>query len=52
MQHDFWLAKPDGLANQKLCCIQMLLNTEKSVEQDLERSEEWLVNTDPVLQTH
>ena len=34
MQHNFWLAKPYGLANQKSCYIQMLLNIEKSVEQD------------------
>ena len=38
MQHNFWLAKPCGLAyglaNQKLYDIQILLNTEKSVEQD------------------
>ena len=27
----------------------MLLNTEKPREQDLERSKEWLVNTDPGL---
>ena len=33
MHHNFWLAKPDGLANQKLCYIQMLLNIEKIVEQ-------------------
>ena len=30
-QHNFWLSKPDGLANQKLCYIQLLLNIEKSV---------------------
>ena len=46
MQHSILLAKPVGLANQKLRYIQMLLNIEKSVEQ--EPSEEWLVNTDPV----
>ena len=34
MQDNFWLAKPYGLANQKLCYIQMQLNIEKSVEQD------------------
>ena len=33
MQHNFWLAKPYGLANQK-CYIQMLLNMENSGEQD------------------
>ena len=38
MQNDFWLAKPYGLANQKLCYIQMLLNIEKFVEQDYEHS--------------
>ena len=46
-----WLAKPYGLANQKLCYIQMLLNVEKSGEQDQERSEEWLVNTGPDFHT-
>ena len=34
MQHNFWLAKPYGLANQKLCYIQMFLNIENSGEQD------------------
>ena len=43
MQHNFCLAKPYGLAKQKLCYIQMLLNTEKSGERDKER----LVNVDP-----
>ena len=38
MQQNFWLAKLYGLANQKLCYIQMLLNIEKSGEQD------WLLN--------
>ena len=37
------------LANQKLCYIQILLNIEKSGEQDQESSEEWLVNTNPGL---
>ena len=32
MQHNLWLAKAYGLANQKLCYIQMLLNIEKSGE--------------------
>ena len=41
------MAKPYSLANQKLCSIQMLLHREKSEEQDLECSEEWLLNTDP-----
>ena len=41
------MAKLYGLANQKLCYIQMLLNIEKSREQGQERSEEWLMNTDP-----
>ena len=36
-----------GLANQKLHYIQMLLNKEKSVELDKERSKEWLVNANP-----
>ena len=35
-----------GLANQKLCYVQMRRNTEKSGEQDWEHSKEWLVNTD------
>ena len=43
-----WLNRQSGLANQKLCYIQMVLNTEKSGEQDKERSKEWLVNTTPV----
>ena len=47
MLHNFWLAKPYGLANKKLCYIQMLLNIDKTGEQDLECSQEWLVNTDP-----
>ena len=41
------LAKPYGLANQKLCYIQMLLIKEISGEQAKERSQEWLVNVDP-----
>ena len=41
------MAKLHGLANQKLCYIRMLLNIEKSGEQDKEHSEKWLVNTDP-----
>ena len=43
------MAKPDGLVNQKLCYIQMLLNIENSGERDEEHSDEWLVNTDPGL---
>ena len=39
------MATPYGLANQKLCYIQMLLNIEKSGEQGKERSLEWLVNS-------
>ena len=35
------------LANQKLCYIRVLLNIEKSGEQDQESSQEWLVNRDP-----
>ena len=38
--------KPHGSANQKLCYFQMLPNTEKSEEHDLERSQERSVNTD------
>ena len=41
MQHNFRLAKLYALANQKLCYIQMLLNTEKSGEQDEDCSLEW-----------
>ena len=36
-----------GLANQKLCYIQMLLNIENSGEHYFERFEEWLVNMHP-----
>ena len=36
---------PYGLANQQLCCFQML--PEKYGEQDQERSEDYLVITDP-----
>ena len=39
--------EPYRSANQKLCFIQVLISIEKSGEQDQERSEEWLVNTDP-----
>ena len=41
------MAKPYGLANQKLCYIQMLQNIENSLGHVKEHSEEWLVNTDP-----
>ena len=41
----FWLAKLYGLANQKWYYFQMLLNLDKSGEQE-EHSSEWLVNTD------
>ena len=34
MKHNFRLAKPYGLANQKMWYIQMLLNIEKSGELD------------------
>ena len=34
MKHNLWLAKPYAFANQKLYYIQMLLNLEKSGEQD------------------
>ena len=47
MQHNFRLAKPCGLANRKLCYIQMLLDIERIGEQDKERPKEWLANTDP-----
>ena len=47
MKHNFWLAKPYSLANQKLYYIQMLLKIEISCEYDRERSKEWLVNTNP-----
>ena len=30
--YNFWLPKPYGLANQKLCYIQVLLNIEKNLE--------------------
>ena len=46
MLHNCRLAKPYGLANQKLCYIQMIVKIEKFGEQDKERSQEWLVNTD------
>ena len=36
--NNFWLAKPYGLANQKLYYLQMLLIIEKSGEQNKERS--------------
>ena len=46
MQHNFWLAKLYALANHKLCYIQRLINIEKSVEQDKERSEDsWWIQT-------
>ena len=32
MQYNFWLAKPYGLANQKLCYIQMPPDIEKPGE--------------------
>ena len=41
------MAKPYGLANQKLWYIQMFLAIEKSGEEDKERSQKWFVNTDP-----
>ena len=40
-----------GLANQKLFYFQMHLNIEKSGEQDQECSKEWLVDTNPRLDT-
>ena len=52
MKHKFGFTKPYGLANQKLCYIQMLLNKEKSREQDQEGCREWLVNTGPECHTH
>ena len=33
-KHNFWLAKPNGIANQELCYFQMLLNAEKPEEQN------------------
>ena len=48
MQHNIRLDKPYGLANQKLCFIQMLLKVEKSREwKNQKRSKEWFVNTAP-----
>ena len=41
------MAKPYGLANQKLHYSQMLLNIEKCGEWDKEHSQERLVNTSP-----
>ena len=46
------MAKPYGLANQKLCYIKMLLHTEISGKYDKEHSEEWLVSTTPDLDLH
>ena len=47
MLHNFWLAKPHGLANQKVCYIQVFLKIEKSGEKDKEHLIEWSVNRDP-----
>ena len=47
MYHNFWLAKPYGLANQKLYYIQLWLNIEISGEQGREHAKEWLLNTGP-----
>ena len=44
MLHNFWLAKPYGLADQQLYYIQIY----KIAEKDKEWSWEWLVNTGPV----
>ena len=52
MQHNFWLAKPYGLANQKLCYIQMLLDRDKSGEQDWERSKRMVVEYRPRAHTY
>ena len=41
------MAKPYGLANQKLCYVQIQLNIEKSGEKDSERCLQWLVNKEP-----
>ena len=41
------MAKPNGLANQKLCYIQMPLDIEKSGEQEKEQCKEWLVYMGP-----
>ena len=43
MSHNFWLAKPFGLANQKLCYIQIYKILEKKTKNVLD----WLVNTEP-----
>ena len=36
-KHNFWLAKPYGLANQRLCYFQRLLDIEKSGEQEFSK---------------
>ena len=46
MLHNFWLAKPYGLANQKLCYIPI---DKSSRKRDKEYSWEWLVNTNLTL---
>ena len=45
------MTKPYGLVNQKLCYIQMLLDIEKSGEEDKDRSGEWLVNKNQASQS-
>ena len=44
MLYNFWLAKPYGLANQKLCYS--TLKFTNLGEKDREFSWEWLMNTD------
>ena len=36
MQHNFWLAKPYGLANQQLCYIQIYKILEKKTKNVVE----------------
>ena len=43
MQHNFWLAKPYGLANQKLCYIQIYLILAKKTKIFLENA--WWIRT-------
>ena len=47
MQQNIYLAKPNGLANQMLCYIQICKSWEKKYK---ERSGEWLMNMGPDLQ--
>ena len=43
MKHNFWLAKPYGLANQKLCYIQIYKVLEKKTKNFLEYG--WWIQT-------